>query len=168
MTKDEITTHLADPAFAAGFFAAQHLWREQAINMLTFLAGGERGLAVCRRNGRCEREPQATIEKAVEAFTVWEAEAHPRAETLRPPTTQILDVLAVLLRTPRFTPIHIKRDEIILLLARIRTLQAAAADGARAIETLGKFNYTDINRSELGTVFTYLTTTRDALKEILK
>lgn len=167
MTPDEIRSSLSDPAFAAGFYAADHAWREQCINLLTSLAGGTRGMASCRRDGRCEREPQRTLERAIEALTKWSADA-PRAETAQPPTTAILHVLAVLLRTPRFSPIHIKRDEVILLLNRIRALQDAARSGLSSLDLLGKLNYSDFNHQELGTVFTLLASTRDSLKEILK
>jgi len=154
-------------AFEAGVNAAQDWWRNAVVSIATELAGGERGMASCRVDGRCVREPQQSLERLIERITVAECRAEGVAESA-PPATELLRVIALLARTPEFTPIHIKRPQLNALLSGIRALQEHARAAISAIDALGALNYNDLHLNEVGPAITFLAMTRNSLKELLK
>lgn len=166
-TSAKVSPEIAS-AWTSGVEASQAWWREKVLALITTAGGGARGFAACRREGRCEREPQRTLEDLIESVSVLECRAAPSDEPDIFPASQLLLVLAQLLRTPDFQPIHIRRAELNRLVVGIRALQTAARSATSSIERLGKLNYDDLDRGSLGTAITLLCATRDSLKELLK
>lgn len=154
-------------AFDAGVAATQDWWRSFVISTATDLAGGERGMLATRRNGRCEREPQQSLELLIERATTIECRIDHFTDAA-PPTTELLRLLALLARTPDFTPIHLKRPQLNILLAGVRALQDHARNAISSIDALGKLNYQDLHTNEVGPAITFLSSIRDSLKELLK
>lgn len=155
-------------AWTSGVEAAQSWWREKLHTLVTSLAGGERGFAACRRNGRCEREPQKTLEELLEKIGMLECRADDTGEPVVFPASRQLMVLAELLKTPDFQPIHIRRAELQALTAGIRSMQTHARDACSTIDRLGKLNYQDLRYGDIGPAITSLCTIRVALEELLK
>lgn len=156
--------------FSAGFSQSSDLWRNGVQALLLSLAGGPTGMAACRKDGRCQREPQKTLEEAIEAIITFSPDATAGAlEQLhdRPPATQVLALLVSLAATPEFTPITIRRKELVSLLKGIREMQDQARTAIGAIEQLGKLNF-GLSPSDLGPTLTLLSAVAENLRPLLR
>lgn len=155
-------------AFSAGFAQAEDQWRAFMTAALLRLAGGTRGMAACRVDGRCVREPQLSLELALESVATFSAASSDETllEPAIPPATEILTLLQHLAKTPNYTSIHLKREELAGLLLGIRRLQSEARDILRTLETFGPLRLS--NAIDPGPLLTSLCTLKVAAQEILK
>lgn len=155
-------------AYESGFMTAEDQWRRAAIAIALTLAGGERGMLACRKDGRCIREPQQSLELFIERITLFSAATAPDVGLQSPPATDLLALLQALAQVPDFTPIHLKRQDLRKLLAGFRSLQACARSAVESIAAIEPLSLEHISKIDHGPFITHLSHIRTSLKEILK
>jgi hypothetical protein len=138
-----------------------HFFRLRVLDAISNAAGGQRGFDSCRHGGICLREPQATLEKLLEAIAIMPEQSEP-ADTNR--LTLPLNSLISALVQESWSHRTASVDDIILKLSAIND---AARDVSTAIRRFGTLDSDTVTQFSSGEIIAVLALARTLALSIL-